>query len=515
MADKGIQDTDEALSSSLDDLFGDPAEFLDDEDCPGAYDDDDDANPDDNANANANTENAVIPPPDDNDDLAYGLRWVNEGGNIFSPKPEWTVEPALAAVAATMERALGGPVRVRPLHDGAFNKLYAVRHGAEDFVLRVSLPVAGAGGRKTAAEVGALRWVREHTRLAVPRVRAYSRGGGGEAGPLPFEWVLAGRVPGAALGACWDAVTLDAKRRVVAQLAEFAAAAFAQPFAGVGSLYYDDDGDGEAAAPRGERAALRRYAAPFRTAGQWTRRRLRLVAADLRQRWLEAPNAAQRDTARRMLALVERLRGLEDEFFPTPHLLASPCGGGGSDLEPSTDEDVAGKAGEKRRAPKPREPTVLWHDDLSLDNIFVDDVGVLRGVIGWECVSCLPLYEACRLPAFLQQARGRPVAPLRVLPYASPEGDTGNDRRQRRYDEALRQHHIYLLRRLFLHEMAERCPAWVEVYRRCGYLRDYEAAVQNCDNEFAYRQVERWVDAVEGGEDVEWVEGTFHEQFLQ
>ena len=59
---------------------------------------------------------------------------------------------------------------------------------------------------------------------------------------------------------------------------------------------------------------------------------------------------------------------------------------------------------------------MLWHDNLSLDNIFVDSEFVLTGILDWECVSCLPIHQACHLPAFMQMRGARHTE----LPYTAP-----------------------------------------------------------------------------------------------
>lgn len=48
------------------------------------------------------------------------------------------------------------------------------------------------------------------------------------------------------------------------------------------------------------------------------------------------------------------------------------------------------------------EPSILFHDDLSFQNILIDDDGKMVAVIDWECVSALPLWRACQFPAFLE-----------------------------------------------------------------------------------------------------------------
>lgn len=45
--------------------------------------------------------------------------------------------------------------------------------------------------------------------------------------------------------------------------------------------------------------------------------------------------------------------------------------------------------------------TAVYHDDLNLTNILVDDQGNITAVVDWECVSALPIWMAARFPEFL------------------------------------------------------------------------------------------------------------------
>lgn len=190
-----------------------------------------------------------------------------------------------------------------------------------------------------------------------------------------------------------------------------------------------------------------------------------------------------------MLDIINRLQNLGKKFFPTPDLDPERRLSPEEDVSTDEDEEASGNV------EKPYEPTMLWHDNISLDNILVDENGVLRGIIDWECVVCIPLYEACQFPAFLHQARDRHVEPqtpyrvTRTRPLTSQDLQT--------YEIQLRQHHITMLRHLFLAEMRDICPEWLQIFQSRGDWRDYEAAVQNCDNEFAYEMVDRWVTSVE------------------
>jgi Ser/Thr protein kinase RdoA (MazF antagonist) len=48
------------------------------------------------------------------------------------------------------------------------------------------------------------------------------------------------------------------------------------------------------------------------------------------------------------------------------------------------------------------ELSTLFHGDLSMRNILIDDDGKITGIIDWECVSALPLWRASKPPGFLQ-----------------------------------------------------------------------------------------------------------------
>ncbi|RFU73333.1 kinase [Trichoderma arundinaceum] len=50
----------------------------------------------------------------------------------------------------------------------------------------------------------------------------------------------------------------------------------------------------------------------------------------------------------------------------------------------------------------PPERTVVWHEDLSLSNILVDEHGRITAVIDWECISAMPRWVATKAPKFLE-----------------------------------------------------------------------------------------------------------------
>jgi hypothetical protein len=80
---------------------------------------------------------------------------------------------------------LPGLCTVKFLAQGAFNKLYIVRAGGEEVVIRVTLPVDPKW--KTLSAVATLKWVRTMTHLPVPRVLAYEAG---RTNPIGFEYII-------------------------------------------------------------------------------------------------------------------------------------------------------------------------------------------------------------------------------------------------------------------------------------------------------------------------------------
>jgi hypothetical protein len=48
------------------------------------------------------------------------------------------------------------------------------------------------------------------------------------------------------------------------------------------------------------------------------------------------------------------------------------------------------------------ESSVLFHDDLSMQNTLVDEEGRLTALIDWECVPAVPLWRACQFPQLLE-----------------------------------------------------------------------------------------------------------------
>ncbi|KAI1109589.1 hypothetical protein F5Y14DRAFT_444572 [Nemania sp. NC0429] len=375
--------------------------------------------------------------------------WAKDGLSIY---PTWMVEPTVQSIVATLNMAIGvhHEYDVRFLHGGAMSKLYDVSFGGQAFVMR------------TESEVATLDWVRRHTRLPVPHVRAYDAS---RNNPLGYEWLLMTKLKGKPLSESWSSVTIGLKERIVIQIADFVASTFNQPFHdGIGSLFGATGNAGGHGWTMGESVSMAA--------------RLRFVSSDLALRLNATTDGDEKDTLRQMSDLTRRIEGLMPRFVS----------GSSSAKTRDTAPNTAGK--------QPT-TTVLCHDGLSLDNILVDDDGILQGT--------------CQFPAFLQQAHdrhGEPALPRYLIDDTGPPHPA--------YYRDLKQYEITRLRELFIEEILDRAPGFVDIWRDglSANLRDFEAAIQNCDNEFVCRLLEEWVEAIEQGQDPARMPKRLHELLM-
>ena len=408
------------------------------------------------------------------------VQWKTPEFDYFNPYPVWSNVPSTDAIIATL-KAMHDPrphYAVELLWQGQYNRFYAVTFGGGAYVLKATLPVCP--GRKTASEVATVRWTHAHTRLPVPPIVADSGLDSPSAAnnPMGCEWILFGRVEGRPLSACWRALEFDVKHRVVVQLAAYAAAVWERPFAAIGNLYPCKPAAAAPAPPFQLGAMVSRHlfwngrfehfgpaTGPFATYREWAFERLDLVAREAFARLPRIVDRQLRNVPWRIRAVVDRLRALHDRLFPP-------------DKRPRNLEG----------------PTMLWHDNLSADNIFVDDDGVLTGVLEWDSVSCTPR-ALCDLPALLQDSPDRAEKPdlARHWDFDDTHGPLDS------YWPLHREAEITELRALFLAEMDWRCLGWAMAYRYNRLRRDFEAAVQNCDHPLMLGVVEDWLDAVENG----------------
>ena len=416
------------------------------------------------------------------DQKLNGTRWCGIHGDF----PEWTTEPDIESIKrAIQENGISTCSTITPLAQEVFNRTYNVQGGPEELVLRVALPVDPKW--KTMSEVATMEWIWDNTSLPVPKVVAYEAN---LTNPAGFEWILTRNVPGEPLENMWWSMEWTAKEKLVAQIAQYLASTFRKQFSGIGNIYPDSPAHTQDR-PKvgrivdadffgGQRGLQDVARGPFRSSSDW-------YAAILQVRETEyssyiASHAGQDidsdddeaeylETAERALPLVKKLQAHISDVFG--------------------EEQTDGKA----------EASILWHDDLDVHNIMVDSEGTLTGVVGWECVSAVPLWLACEYPGFLWVGEER-----QEKPDPSDGGrlymDDGskNDMMWERLEEYEKTH----LRSYFLEQMKVLEPRWVEIFeaqRTNPRKADFEWAMRNCHNAGSHRSIKRrtidaWLDSL-------------------
>ncbi|KAK2744786.1 hypothetical protein FQN55_006542 [Onygenales sp. PD_40] len=430
----------------------------------------------------------------------YGLGWKEV---LFGSEPYWTVEPKSDVIESIVRKHLtiepDGPCQVHFYTQGAFNKLYKVDTDKGTFLMRVSLPVDPH--YKTTSEIATIDYVREEIGIPVPGIIAFDESSDND---LDFEWILMELMPGQPLRRKWRKMSMEAKEELVKQLASYQAKLFEKRFDGIGSLY--NARKEEPAGPHGVDYApkssftLGRIVSmiffwgdhlshdiprgPFRNSHDWLHARLTLTITDQERILKESNDEDEIEDAENAKDAAQRLLKLLPNIFPPT---------------------------------EPVESTILFHDDLSRQNILVDESGKLTGIVDWECVSTLPLWRACQIPHLLE-GRNRYEKPQRESysteqpttsgDYEDPDADLDNEGINPGYWEHLLEYEQTQLRDLFISEMGRLQPLWLEVAKMSTLKADFEIAVHNSD--VWGKLIWKWLNAYDSGEP--W---SLRERFLE
>ncbi|KAL4780606.1 phosphotransferase enzyme family-domain-containing protein [Aspergillus varians] len=422
---------------------------------------------------------------------ARGLEWKP---TLFGLQPRWTEEPQLTAIEAVARSLLGGDeeVRVSFFTQGGFNKLYTIEQGTTSYIMRISLPVDPH--RKTESEVATIQFVQENSKLPVPAVRYFNSSQSGNA--LGFEWILMDRIPGFPLSGKWKSMAWSTKEQLVKQVARFTAGMFRSRFNAIGNLFSRSSGQddsevqtenvqsirplgldpGAEISPSvtvgqivsvaffwGDRLSQDVPRGPFQSSREWIESRLTITENESKQTVSTSDDEDDIEVAEDTIKLVKRLNILLPRFFPI--------------------EQGAGEP----------EQTMLYHHDLSKENILVTDSGTLAGVVDWESVSVLPLWKACDYPAFLR-GKSRDEKPDKEKYHADENGEPGNI-----YWEHLLEYELTQLRALFSEVMQTLEPEWCRLFESGRAKRDYDVAVHNCNSELWFPQIREWLNNIEAG----------------
>ncbi|KAK4110371.1 hypothetical protein N656DRAFT_838565 [Canariomyces notabilis] len=382
-----------------------------------------------------------------------GLRWTE---TLFHTVPEWTRDPSIAAIEKVCRQQLSIPpeeaCNVTFHTSGIFNKLYYVdctnRHG-RPLIIRVSLPVYP--GQKTRAE----------------------------------------RMNGIPAQARWRAMSMEQKVAFTEQMAKFQAelSGFGKVeslFKGIGTLDFcgiSDTEDTRGVAPgllvaheffMGDRLYYHLPRGPFRSSHDWLSALLNFILQQ-ESHFLKHPKDE------------DERQGAEETTYVAGKLLALV-----SKVCPRTMEEP--------------EMSALYHQDLHLDNILVNEQGEITAVLDWECVSALPLWMSAKLPKFLEGPT-REEEPQRDR-YSDrdpkydgsqvPYGLENNDKCDLYYEHIM-EYEATQLRKVYKARLKELWPEWPVDGHESKI--DLFEAISQCDGIWGGR-VGKWAERIENGDTV-------------
>jgi Ser/Thr protein kinase RdoA (MazF antagonist) len=406
-----------------------------------------------------------------------GLEWAT---TTFGLEPRWTKEPDIEAMSRIARKHLGHhedvPVDVTFYAQGAFNKLYKISTAGSVCLMRVSLPVYPR--LKTQSEVATINFVRRETDMPVPRIIAFDSESQNELG---FEWIMMEMMPGVPLRKRWRKMTWEAKETIVRQLVHYQAQLFPKAFTNTGNLFPLPNGNvNPDLGPIvslvffwGDHLTHSVARGPFKNSHEWLQARLQFALADQQRILSTSDDEDDIEDAEFAKDLAEEIEKELPNVFP-----------------PEADGDYC---------------NILFHDDLSMQNIMVDEEGKLTAIVDWECVSAVPLWRACQIPQLLE-GRFRDEEPTRDQYMTASDGEEeadadalDNEGVNQLFWEHLMDYEQTQLRKLFLEEMKKIRPEWVAAMEASTLKADMEKAVHNCDNSWSFKIVKRWFTAYKEG----------------
>ncbi|KAK3319446.1 phosphotransferase enzyme family-domain-containing protein [Apodospora peruviana] len=427
-----------------------------------------------------------------------GLVWDDTG---FDLEPRWAREPPdLESLERLCRRELGlgrtDNCTVSLHAAGTYNKNYLVETAGDKFILRVSLPVDPHN--KTRGEVATLQLVRRKTDIIpVPEVIAFD---GTSDNDIGFEWILMEWMAGKPAYYRWRKMSMTKKERLVARVADFQAQLWQHGnnlgdvglLRGIGTLGTSqptdqndvDDMDGmpcpgqivSAAFFSGAHYDYHIPRGPFVSSHDWLQVYLNIIVKEHTTSLAETKDQDDREYAEGALRVARKLLRLLHRVFPS--LLHPP------------------------------ERTMLWHDDLSLMNIMVDDNDEITAIIDWECVSAMPVWVSSQLPEFLRGADREKRPDRNRYTDVSDQHDTSsndgqmedsldNEGKTELYWIHLMEYEQTQLRKVYAARMRELRPSWDMEVTEGALKADFLGAVTRCGAGFYLRRIEQWVDAIE------------------
>lgn len=450
-----------------------------------------------------------------------GLYWHQGSLDL---QPRWEYEPSLEAVKAVCLQTLGitqgtpDYCTVSFLASGGFNKLYLVettkQNQKKKCVMRVSLPVDPH--HKTIGEVTTLRWLRRHTTIPVPGVIGFDSSSDNKIG---FEWIMMDFMPGVSAWYMWRKMSMAAKRTLVERLADYQVqlCKSSRPshgssgFSGIGTLKDASEneitGTGNLAVAPGRNVSPIFFwgphydydvpRGPFRSSHDWLHSYIQLIIEEQSTIAKESDNEEYREDATEHLQTANKLLDLLPKLFPSA-------------------------------SESPPEPTILWHSDLSLSNILVDDQGAITAIVDWECSATMPHWVTVQTPTCLSSNLQRDEMPNRDT-YANEDpndataqsssiissggggdGDASsattthpildNEGKNELYWIHLMEYEMTQLKTVYANRMRLLSSTWDKDVADTNCKADFLTAVNYCAAGFFLKGIGRWIDALNEGE---------------
>ncbi|EEP80258.1 predicted protein [Uncinocarpus reesii 1704] len=291
---------------------------------------------------------------------------------------------------------LGAPcTQITKLRGGLYNKVFSLKTDAgEELLARIPNPNAGSSRVVIASEVATLDFLRNGLDIPVPEVVAWSSPSQ-HPNLVGAEYILMKRMPGQQLSDVWDGMTQAQRFELVRSLVAIEAKLVAAKMSGYGSLYYREtypDGislDGMLPSswstaksfvlgPSTDRrfwvdgrGALDLDRGPWASAAEYFSAVAKREIECIRTSAINEPSLM--DFGRKATAREAHIHLLNQFLIVLPHIL-------------------------------PHLPfccPVLLHQDLHLDNIFVDstDPTKISGIIDWQSTTSAPLFMQARFPS--------------------------------------------------------------------------------------------------------------------
>ncbi|ESZ92450.1 hypothetical protein SBOR_7167 [Sclerotinia borealis F-4128] len=376
--------------------------------------------------------------------------------------PRWPFEPKMECIRTLLLERLGlradVPCIVSFDSRTAFRKIYKViiyqkirlEGGREEqkervYFLSVRYPLQES--EETLSEVATMKFARKSGAPA-PRVIAWDAE---RKNRLGFEWILTRKLEGKSLKDEWGNLTFDQKENVVKGIAKCQAKLFATSFDDIGNIFDAQDTNSY--------VTDLRYG-DFNTSYQLSREPRPLVG-----RMLSISSISDLDS---YCSFPDSASYLEALLVPIWKEISTT-------LRDSTNEEEMIEAQNLQRlvqkihvkilqlSPETTVSTVLIHDDLSMRNMLIDELGNLTGILGWENAMVMPLWKATQFPQFLSGDNAQ---------QSNTEGRKEVNGNREVKNEVLK------LRRLYDEEVAERVAAWKEEIHQGKTKRDLGICMQ-------------------------------------